>query len=352
MSARPISSISFIALLITVFFMNPAITMDTSHTAPHVDVSTAIRHDPPFYKIFMPSGAFIYILGSIHPLPVELALTHDAYEELGKIATKETPMYFTEHSTDNVENLKHFHEAATGKPWLTDPTIIHNNREKWETIRNEKINISLDLNGHIEVSNNHIYELEDIDPWLAAPTFAIHCGAFLKRKFGSFEHNILVKWGEHLQPINYLESHEYALNAFKNNALKGYHDHIGWINAVLTSYTAMENYDSDELSRNFMKERYIKFIENYNSIHYSSMQKAAASTIERNHEWVKNLMKYFNSSRNLLIVVGAAHLEGPENFLIILLNNIEKHANLNSHEQVKIKVQRYRNGMGWTNFLN
>lgn len=298
-----------------------------------IDVGQVTLSDPPFYLIETEDGKSIYILGSIHPLPITKALSLSAYQEFDRIA-KSRPIYITEHSTDNEVNLSNLNEAATHESWRGK--IEHANGLMFDSIKDELVNIDMERKSNVRVE-----ELENIDPWLTLPIFMIHIGVELKRQFSSFEHSISQIWGSSLHPEHYLEEHGETLSILKASSVLQYNHNIGGINYFLNLLATTRNYATDTASQSFWKSQFIKHIQNFTWMNLNSTLRHGP-TIERNRMWIKTLLKnFYHKGNTFLIVVGLAHLEGPDNFLSLLLHNV----------QIKGKIKRFSNEEGWKDLL-
>lgn len=86
---------------------------------------------------------------------------------------------------------------------------------------------------------------------------------------------------------------------------------------------------------------FVEYISNYSFKDFIK-QERDAPTIERNQLWISTFLeKYHPKSSSFLIVVGMAHLEGPDNFISLLLHHIK----------IKGKIKRFSNEEGWKDFL-
>lgn len=328
---------------ISLLFQFSAISMDPpkihhkdlATSSINIDVGNVELFDPPFYLIETEDNKLIYILGGIHPLPVTKALSETAFNELDRIA-KTKPMFITEHSASNEVNLSMLNKATTLKDWINNGIIIDTHRHLFAEIQNEYITVDTETKSEIL----QLKQLKNYDPWIVLPIITIHIGSILKKKFSSFEHSILHIWGNDLSPEHYLEEHADTLLAEEKSAAHKYHYNIGGIDYFLSQLKIAMNYETDHESQEHFKLQFLNHIENFKWENLHKREEEDAPTIERNHIWVKTFLeKYYQQKQTFLIVVGLGHLEGPNNFLFLLLSRLK----------IKGNIKRFSNEHGWEN---
>lgn len=302
------------------------------------------RHDPPFFLIKLPDGRLIYILGALHSVPINMALSPQTLEELERVAKIETPILLTEHSATNTVNLEHMPKAKIeiSESWMHEKkhkgTIPKEGFEQFAKLAQDKIFMDM-----IHQSENKIMTLLTLDPWLAAPILQMHIGVLYKKKFGGFEHDLenSEPWKSYWKAIRFLETHETLLKIAQHNAVTDYKNNLEWINNSIRLSLIISLYDENSNAQEAIKNERLQYIRHYIWSHINDTERYETS-IERNKAWViKTHEELKGSDKVFLLVMGTAHLSGQENFLSLLLK---------SFSDSQIELMRYSNKDGWINF--
>lgn len=348
---------SFIPLIM-IFLTFQAISMESDTIEIDINPASIIRNDPPFYRISVPGRIKpIYILGSIHPLPLNLALTGSAYQQLETIV-KGSPKFFIEHKGGGEKYLEYISKEKMHSTWEEDRYI----KGKIDTIylqelnspENHNININIDLDRSINISPVHFSDLKTLNPWLAAPILDVHVGTLYRKKFGGFEYDIRSKWRNYLPHEEYLEEFDDLIKLMQESSGKNYDNDLYCIQQSLILLRQIKLYDNSDNAKGYIKRIYTNHINNYTFWDHNNSEKADAGTILRNKLWVDKLEKlnFLDSDhdKDILIVVGADHLKGPENFMHLLLHYIKTYALSKNADVNQIKVSRFSNDNSWKDF--
>lgn len=334
-------TISFIFLFV---FYSPLVGMEGGSSSTSITELNVERHDPPFFLIKLPDGRLIYILGALHSIPINMALSPQTLEELERVAKIETPILLTEHSATNTVNLEHMPKAKIGmsESWMNEHKhkgiIPKEGFQQLFKLVKDKIFIDMIHSSNIEIS-----ALLTLDPWLAAPILQMHIGVLYKKKFGGFEHDLenSEPWKSYWKAIRFLETHETLLDISHHNAEQDYVENLKWINSSLRLALIISTFDESSQAQEAIKNERLRDIGYYIWNHINDTERYETS-IERNKAWViKTHEELKGSDKVFLIVIGTAHLSGQENFLSLLLK---------SFSDSQIELMRYSNKDGWIHF--
>lgn len=292
-------------------------------TRKKLNVSVTKRKYPPFFRLILGPAEekkeeeeeqIVYVLGSLHTVPININLSQNSISELIRI-NSEGARFFTEHEITNrfaFEKLKKIHKQEF--TWWSGGRM--KNTHLYTDLMNEKI------------GDYTFEELTKLNvPWLIRIILATHVNSIYYKLLGGMEVELSeMKWLSH----DYLEKPDVVLKQLESQDLISFREEkyfmflLSVIKKYLDSWKLIKDINS---SNKYIVREFLDSLKEYqwsaindNRIHIPK------TTITRNESWVEEVLGHLSNSKdNFLIVVGDGHLSKPGvNFLSLLASSLIK----------------------------
>lgn len=310
----------------------------------------AQRNDPAFFKFVTNDSREIYILGSLHTVPLRKMFDPATLIAIDSIANKRAILY-TEHISTNEFNLAQFENPANlipedayeGGNTLFTSADVFLSPEAEAMFQRKKVKLNAFEEGKVDLQ-----EVLKARLWLGAVTLGTHAGIMYSSQFGGTEHDLMAGelkelWGD----VLYLETPEEALGLLQKHkdGVADMEENKNWVKKSLEKIMLIENGDKESIDRITLQQKIS--IKNYSwdFIKLAGLRKRIPeSAIARNQLWVNKIMsEHFSapseSKTPIMIVIGNGHIAGfNEGFSFVRL----------LMESLKVKtLERFSNRNGW-----
>lgn len=315
-------AISWICFLSLVLWNCPVSVIATEHNSIYTYLKEKLageeRHDPPFFKLTTHKGREIYILGSIHDRHPAMLLSETNFQFIQGLS-QGGAVLFIEHLTPYNTLMGELHAVAHDTApdlWNIDQILNLSEKLVWNQIKESTFDYPEIKIPEIKIK--YITKMDKIKGLLLFYEYMLDKEIEITLGFES----TLLEW-KNWKDISQLDDLNLGHKFLQENPQEA----VAFFQLGLQASKSVRDYQTAMDQQR--KSKWVKILLGYKDsiaryyYPWPNNKKQDDVTIGRNKMWCGKLQDYLSSNEKnekpILIVCGAAHLKGENNFLTLLL---------------------------------